>query len=100
MSGLMKDFFDRTYYAALDRVAGRAYGLMICAGSDGQGAVRQLTRIATGWRLRPAAEPLVVITGAQTPEAIWAPKTIAPAELARCEALGGALAAGLAMGIF
>ena len=48
MSGLMKDFFDRTYYAALDQVNGRPYAAMVCAGSDGQGAIRQLERIALG----------------------------------------------------
>ena len=62
--------------------------------------VRQVARIATGWRLKPAAEPLVVITGAQTGAAIWAPKTIADDDLARCADLGQALAAGLVMGIF
>ena len=31
MSGLMKDFFDRTYYAALDQVNGRPYATMVCA---------------------------------------------------------------------
>lgn len=100
MSGEMKEFFDRTYYDVLDRVAGRPYALLVCAGSDGQGVVRQVTRIATGWRLKPAAEPLVVITHAQDGPAIWAPKTIAPADLARCQELGQALAAGLVMGIF
>jgi hypothetical protein len=32
----MKDFFDRSYYAVLDRINGRPYATMICAGSDGQ----------------------------------------------------------------
>ena len=48
MSGVMKDFFDRTYYAALDRITGRAYATLVCAGSDGENAVRQIERIATG----------------------------------------------------
>lgn len=100
MSGVMKDFFDRTYYPALDRIAGRAYAAMICAGSDGHNAARQIDRIATGWRLRKAAETLIVCTHAQTPEAILAMKTIAPAELRRCEETGAALAAGLALGVF
>lgn len=100
MSGEMKAFFDRTYYPALERLNGRPYALMVCAGSDGEGAVRQAARIALGWRLRPAAEPIVVCTHAQTAEAILAPKTLAPEDLARCEALGAALAAGLAMGVF
>ena len=100
MSGRMKDFFDRTYYAALDRIGGRPCATLICAGSDGENAARQIARIATGWRLRQIAAPLIVRTGAQTPEAILAPKTIAAAELIRCRDLGAALSAGLAAGIF
>jgi NAD(P)H-dependent FMN reductase len=100
MAGLMKDFFDRAYYPALDRVNGRPYATMICAGSDGQNAARQITRIATGWRLRPVADPLIVCTKAQTPEAIAAPKTVSPSDRERCRELGAAMAAGLAAGIF
>jgi hypothetical protein len=96
----MKDFFDRTYYAALDRLNGRPYGILICAGSDGTQAAAQITRIATGWRLRPIAEPLIVCTHAQSPESILREKQIAPEELARCEELGAMLAAGVALGIF
>jgi multimeric flavodoxin WrbA len=100
MSGLMKDFFDRTYYAELDRINGRPYAAMICAGSDGQNALRQIDRIATGWRLKCAAPGLIVCTHAQTPERILAPKLIEPADLARCRELGAGLAAGLALGVF
>jgi len=100
MSGVMKDFFDRTYYAALDRLNGRPYAALICAGSDGQNAARQIERICTGWRLKRVADTLIVSTHAQTPEEILAPKTIAPDELARCAAIGAALAAGLALGVF
>ncbi len=100
MAGLMKDFFDRTYYAALERIEGRPYAALVCAGSDGGNAARQVERICTGWRLKAVAEPLVVCTRAQTPEAILAPKSIGADDLARCEELGAALAAGLAMGIF
>ena len=100
VAGLMKDFFDRTYYAALERIEGRPYATLICAGSDGSNAARQIARIATGWRLRAVAEPLIVCTRAQTPEAILAPKSIGPDDLGRCEALGTALAAGLSLGIF
>src|SRR3954453_6020714 len=66
VSGLMKDFFDRTYSPALERINGRPYAILICAGSDGQNAARQIERIATGWRLRAVAEPIVVCTHAQT----------------------------------
>lgn len=100
MAGRMKDFFDRTYYDVLGRIEGRPYALMVCAGSDGRGAVRQVERIATGWRLRRVAEPVIVCTHAQTPEAILAPKTVAANDLGRCEELGTALAAGLALGVF
>jgi multimeric flavodoxin WrbA len=100
ISGLMKDFFDRTYYPALERINGRPYAILICAGSDGQNAARQITRIATGWRLRAVADPLIICTHAQTPEAIYAPKVIGSDDLQRCEELGSALATGLSMGIF
>ena len=100
ISGLMKDFFDRCYYPALDRINGRPYAVLICAGSDGQNAVRQIDRIATGWRLRRVAEPIIVCTHAQTAEQILAPKTIGATDLDRCRELGATLAAGLAMGVF
>ena len=100
VSGLLKDFFDRTYYGALDEINGRPYASLVCAGSDGTNAARQIARIATGWRLRPVADPLIVCTHAQTPEAILAPKQIGPADLERCRALGEAMAAGLGMGVF
>ena len=100
MSGLMKDFFDRSYYDVLGRIEGRPYVCLVCAGSDGSNAVRQIERIATGWRLRAVAEPLIVRTGAQAPEDILAPKRIDEASLQRCAELGQALAAGLASGVF
>ena len=100
ISGQLKDFFDRSYYAALDHLNGRPYASLICAGSDGQNAARQIARIATGWRLKPVAEPLIICTHAQTTEAILAPKQIAAAELEQCRALGEAMGAGLALGVF
>ena len=100
IAGVMKAFFDRTYYAVLGRIEGRPYAALICAGSDGSNALRQLDRIATGWRLKPVAPGRIVCTHAQTPEAILAPKTISDADLRRCEEAGAALAAGLALGIF
>jgi multimeric flavodoxin WrbA len=100
LSGAMKEFFDRTYYPVLDRIQGRPYAALICAGSDGSGAARQIARIATGWRLRAVADPLIVCTHAQTPETILAEKQLTPAQLAPCAELGQALAAGLALGVF
>jgi multimeric flavodoxin WrbA len=100
MSGKMKDFFDRTYYAALDRLNGRPYATLICAGSDGRSAAQQIERIATGWRLRPIADPIIVCTHAQTPADILRPKHIAAEDLKPCAELGATLAAGIALGIF
>lgn len=100
LSGEMKAFFDRCYYPLLGQIEGRPFAAMVCAGSDGEGAARQIARIATGWRLKPIADPLIVVTGAQSPEAIAAPKVITEAELSRCRELGALMGAGLAMGVF
>jgi multimeric flavodoxin WrbA len=100
MSGRMKDFFDRSYYTVLERIAGRPYAALVCAGSDGTNATRQIERICTGWRLKSVSEPVIVCTNAQTPEAILAPKTIPLEDLRRCEDIGAAIAAGLALGVF
>lgn len=100
ISGVLKDFFDRCYYPALDRLNGRPFASLICAGSDGHNAARQIDRIATGWRLKAVAEPLIVCTHAQSTEAILAPKHIGEDDLQSCRALGGSLAAGLALGVF
>jgi multimeric flavodoxin WrbA len=100
IAGVMKDFFDRSYYPVLGKIEGRPYAQMVCAGSDGENAVRQTARIATGWRLKEALPPLIVCTHAQTPEDILAPKTIPEEELALCREIGATLAAGLGMGVF
>ena len=100
MAGVMKDFFDRTYYAVLDRIEARPYATLVCAGSDGTNAVCQIDRICNGWRLKRVAEPLIVCTQAQTPEAILAPKRISDTELSQCREIGAAIAAGLALGVF
>ena len=100
LSGVMKDFFDRCYYPVLGQIEGRPYAQMICAGSDGQNAARQLARIATGWRLKEVQPPLILCTHAQTEEAILAPKIIPEAELNTCREIGLLMAAGLSMGVF
>lgn len=100
LSGQMKEFFDRCYYPVLGRIEGRPYAQMICAGSDGEGAARQLARIATGWRLKEVQPPLIICTHAQTPDAILAKKQITNEDMDRCREVGAALGAGLAMGVF
>src|SRR6266404_1102805 len=72
----------------LDQVNGKPYAILICAGSDGRNAAQQIERIATGWRLRAIADPIIVCTHAQTPQAILRPKHIAEDDLKQCEELG------------
>ncbi len=100
ISGLMKEFFDRSYYPVLGKIEGRPYAQMICAGSDGENAARQTARIATGWRLKEVQPPLILCTHAQTPEAILAEKTIPEDQLEQCREIGAAMAAGLSLGVF
>lgn len=100
MSGLMKEMFDRCYYPVLGRIEGRAYATLIAAGSDGEGAQRQIDRIATGWRLRRVADPVIVDLAAQTPDAILAQKQVPDAALASCREIGAAIAEGIALGMF
>ncbi|WP_324752472.1 flavodoxin family protein [Roseovarius sp. Pro17] len=100
IAGMMKDFYDRSYYPALGRIEGRPYAQMVCAGSDGENAARQTARIAQGWRLKEVQPPLIICTHAQTPEEILADKTIPEEQLALCRDLGAAMGAGLSMGVF
>lgn len=88
VSGGMKDFLDRTFYALQDSGAIRAFALVISAGNDGSGAVRQMQRILRGYPMREVAEPLIV---RGPPD---------EAALARASEIGESLAAGLALGIF
>ncbi|GAB5347695.1 flavodoxin family protein [Alteriqipengyuania sp. 357] len=100
MSGMMKEMFDRCYYPVLGRIEGRAFATAISAGSDGEGAQAQIDRIATGWRLKRVADPIIINMDAQTPEAILAPKSVPQNRLDECAALGEAMAEGLSMGVF
>ena len=100
LSGELKAFLDRTHYGVLDSLNGRPYAHLIAAGSDGTGAARQLARIVMGWRLKPIAEPVILCTHAQTPEAILAPTHLTDTELAPSAELGAAMATGLALGVF
>lgn len=100
MSGEMKEMFDRCYYPVLGQLEGRPYATVIAAGSDGEGAQRQIDRIATGWRIKRVTDPWIVSTEAQAPEEILAPKTIADRTRTQASELGAALAEGIAQGIF
>jgi NAD(P)H-dependent FMN reductase len=100
MSGMLKDCFDRTYYPLLDQIQGRPYAIMVCAGSDGHSAVKQIERIVTGWRLKPMHPAIIVNVAAQEPQSITALKHLTDEQLQPCKDLGALFAAGLAMSIF
>ncbi len=97
LSGAMKECLDRNYYEVLDQLNGRPYSALISAGSDGQGAQRQLERICTGWRLELAAPTRIFNFHAQTPESILAPKTLSEEQIAQAREAGGHLAALLCL---
>jgi multimeric flavodoxin WrbA len=88
MSGMMKDFLERVFYACEGKVNGRSYALFVGAGQDGSGAVTSVERIVTGLRLEKRAEALICV------------RELSPEMLSKCEELGAAFATGLAMGVF
>ncbi len=100
MSGEMKEMFDRCYYPVLGEIEGKPYASVIAAGSDGEGAQRQLDRIVKGWRMRRVAEPMIYNFSAQTEQSIMAQKTVPNAYLIACDQLGNALKEGLEIGLF
>jgi len=87
MSGMMKDFLERIFYACEGKVEGRPWALFVGAGQDGSGAVTSVERIVAGLRLKKINEPLVVV------------KELKPEQITALEELGAAMAAGLAAGI-
>lgn len=88
MSGMLKDFFDRTYGDAQDKVFRKPFVIFISAGNDGSGALRAIERIALGYKFKTVFSP--VIAKGKITEDI----------LEQCRELGGTLAGGCAMGIY
>ena len=88
MSGMMKDFLERIFYACEGKVEGKPWALFVGAGQDGTGAVSSVERIVTGLRLKKIIAPVVVV------------KELKPEQITALEELGAAMAAGLAMGAF
>lgn len=100
VAGPMKTFLDQCYYPLLGQIEGRAWSALICAGTDGDGALRLLRRVAAGWGLREAVPSVVVRSGDQHPQEILRPTSLSPADLHRARTLGATLAAGLALGLW
>lgn len=87
MSGALKDFFDRTYYAVLEEKQGLPYALYIRAGHDGTGTRRGVETIITGLRWKEVQPPLIC-RGDYSPDFAT-----------QCEELGLAMAAALEAGV-
>jgi multimeric flavodoxin WrbA len=88
MSGMVKDFFDRTFYGAHDKALRKPYVIFISAGNDGTGALRAVERIALGYKFKMVYHP-VICKGPVTEEV-----------LDKCRELGGVLAGGCVEGIY
>ncbi len=88
MSGMLKDFFDRTYSEAQDKVFRKPFVVFISAGNDGSGALKAIERIALGYKFKKVFEP-VIAKGKITQEI-----------LEQCRELGGTLAGGCQMRIY
>lgn len=95
LSGITKDFLERVFYPCEHAMEGKPYSVIVCAGSDGEGAMRQTDRIITGLRMRKVLPGLIYRSGV-TAQALQIP----PATLAQCRELGTTLAAGIAASIW
>ena len=95
LAGMTKDFFERVFYPCEHRVEGKPYSVIVCAGSDGTGAMLQTDRIATGLRLRKVLPGIVYKSGLTAQ-----PQAIPSEVLAQCAEFGATLAAGIAAGIY
>jgi multimeric flavodoxin WrbA len=88
MSGMVKDFFDRTYSGAQEKVFRKPFVVFISAGNDGTGALRAIERIALGYKFKTVFKP-VIAKGAITEEII-----------SQCHELGATIAGGCQIGIY
>jgi multimeric flavodoxin WrbA len=86
MSGMMKDFLERVFYACEGKIEGRPWALFVSAGQDGTGAITSVERIVTGLRLRKVREPILAL------------REVTPEILSQCEELGATLSVGIAVG--
>ena len=90
MSGAIKDLFDRTYEELRDdpRSLKKPYCIIVSAGNDGTGAVRQIEKLCKGYNFKKVQHPIIA-KGPVTDDI-----------LAKCRELGATLAEGINAKIF
>ena len=88
MSGMLKDFFDRTFYPAEPYELNLPYQIFVSSSNDGTGAVRDIRRIAKGYPFKEVGDPLICRGD------------LDKKDLKACQDLGMSMAMGLEMGIF
>jgi multimeric flavodoxin WrbA len=90
MAGMVKDFFDRTFYQAQERreIFKKPYVVFISAGNDGRGALAGIERISLGYPFKKVYDP--VVARGEIDETV----------LTACRELGQTIAAGCEAGIY
>ncbi|HDS05698.1 MAG TPA: flavodoxin, partial [Deltaproteobacteria bacterium] len=59
MSGMLKDFFDRTYNNAQDKVFRKPFVVFISAGNDGSGTLKAIECISLGYKFKTVFQPVI-----------------------------------------
>ena len=90
MSGMIKDFFDRTYESVSNhtKAFAKPYVLFISAGNDGRNTCVQIERICIGFSFKKVHEP-IISRGEITKQV-----------LQECYEMGQTIAAGCDLGIY
>ncbi len=88
MSGAMKDFLDRVFYPCEGKLEATPFAMFIGTGNDGTMAALSIRRILNGLAFKEIREPIIVVG------------ELTSSHLSACEELGGAVAAGLELGVF
>nr|MBV6629407.1 hypothetical protein [Oceanococcus sp. HetDA_MAG_MS8] len=88
LCGGLRIMFEKHFYALEEALQGRPYASITGCGNDGRGAVRDLDRICTGWRLQRVTPALICHNPLQADD------------LKAAADIGAGLAAGLAAGVF
>jgi len=67
IAGALKDFFDRTFYPSLGKVAGKPYAAFATGGRGGETTLEVLDRLCSSFKFKKAVDG-VSVAGAPSPE--------------------------------